>query len=243
MARRGVETLVPDELKPYLKYSVGVHVVAALAFARLLSSASVAAPQIYTIDFVGPSATIQSQSQSSSPPASPSTQIEPSKPPPDAAFDEFGRRKNQKKSFALPRPSVMRGFQAEDKPQQQTESGPTSQAPAAGASAADGGGGSNGSGITTDMPNFPYPWYISQVRSALWNKWSERMPKEQGEAVIVFSILPNGSVVDLRAEESSGSSAFDLTAESAVQDAAPFAPLPREFPEPFLKVHVTLKSQ
>jgi TonB family protein len=69
------------------------------------------------------------------------------------------------------------------------------------------------------------------------------MPKEQGEAVIVFSILPNGSVVDLRAEESSGSSAFDLTAESAVQDAAPFAPLPREFPEPFLKVHVTLKSQ
>ncbi len=98
-------------------------------------------------------------------------------------------------------------------------------------------------GITTDMPNFPYPWYIIQLRASLWAQWLARMPKEAGQCVVVFTLIPNGSVVDLRTEESSSDSSFDLTALSAVQDAAPYPPLPRGFSEPFLKIHVTLKSQ
>ncbi|MBI3553260.1 MAG: TonB C-terminal domain-containing protein [Elusimicrobia bacterium] len=242
MARNGVSELMPEELKPYLKYSVGLHVAAAVAALRLLSGAAVKPGQVYTIDFVGPSAMISSQAQSEAEKSAASAVVDSGKPPPDAQFDEFGRRKKHA-AFVLPRPSLLKGFQAQEPEKQQTASGPTTQAPAAGASSAEGGGGPAGTGIETDMPNFPYPWYISQVRAALWNQWSARMPKEQGSCTIVFSILPNGSIVDLRAEDSSGSSAFDLTAESAVQDATPFAPLPREFHEPFLKIHVTLKSQ
>ncbi len=245
MARNGVSRFVPQELKPYLTYSLGLHALVAVAAMKVISGVALKSEQIYTIDFVGPSATIQSQAAAEAEKSAPAaTKTDAGKPPPDSGFDEFGRR--TKHAFALPRPSLMRGFQAQDKEEQQQEQtapGPKNTAPAAGASTPDGGGGPAGTGIATDMPNFPYPWYISQVRNALWNMWSSRMPKEQGSCTIVFSILPNGSVVDLRSEDSSGSSSFDLTAMSAVQDAAPFAHLPPDFHEPFLKIHVTLKSQ
>ena len=68
------------------------------------------------------------------------------------------------------------------------------------------------------------------------------MPKDTGECVVVFTLLRNGGIVDLRTEESAGGSAFDLTALSAVQDGAPYPPLPRGFKDPFLKIHVTLKT-
>src|SRR5207249_3598959 len=187
-------------------YSVGLHFLAAVFLLRMLSGAAVKPGQVYTIDFVGPSAMVQAHAESEAEKSAPTAAAaENGKPPPDSQFDEFGRRKNRK-TFVLPRPSLMRGFQAQDKEQQQqTESRSNTQAPAAGASAPDGGGGGPaGAGIETDMPNFPYPWYISQVRAALWNQWSARMPKEQGSCVVVFSILPNGTIVDLRAEESSG---------------------------------------
>jgi TonB family protein len=92
------------------------------------------------------------------------------------------------------------------------------------------------------MPNFPYPWYISQVRANLWNQWSSRMPAEEGLAVVVFTIMPDGSLVDIRIEESSGDPNFDLAAMASARDAGPFPPLPTGFDEAFLKVHVTLKS-
>ena len=68
------------------------------------------------------------------------------------------------------------------------------------------------------------------------------MPKDKGECTAAFSILPNGRFTDLRTEESSGDPAFDLAALSAVQDAAPYPPLPKGFKDPFLKIHVTFKT-
>jgi len=245
VARCGVSRFVPEELKPFLTYSAGLHVAVAIVAFRFLSSASVKPGQIYTIDFVGPSAMVQSGASAQAEKTTAVAAVE-SKPAPDTQFDEFGRRKKGKQ-FVLPRPSLLKGFQANAPEKEEpttTASKASDTAPAAGASAADGGGGGPpGAGIETDMPNFPYPWYISQVRGALWNMWSSRMPKTPGQCVIVFSILPNGTVVDMRAEESSGDSSFDLTAQSAVQDATPFPALPRGFNAPFLKIHVTLKSQ
>jgi TonB family protein len=42
---------------------------------------------------------------------------------------------------------------------------------------------------------------------------------------------------------SSGDSAFDAAAVESVQAAAPFPALPSGFGEPFLKVHLTLRSE
>lgn len=236
--------LVEPELRPYLKYSVAAHgLLAAFALGLIPLGRSHPPADVYSIDFVGPSAGIITSGSSA--PAAPAKAA----PPPSATaaqpeFDEFGRRV-RKGHFALPRPSLLSGYHAPKAAPDQTEAEAAESADAsAQPSAAAGGNGPAGdAGVSADMPNFPYPWYISQVRQALWNLWSQRMPHSAGECVVMFSILPNGGLTDLRTEISSGDSGYDLTALGAVQDAAPFPPLPKEFTEPFLKIHVTLKSQ
>lgn len=228
-------------LTPYLGRSLALHgaVLAAAGFLYNRATAPKSSP-VYTIDFVGPSAIVQRTGEAAAPAASAPTEAATPKPQPQTDFDEFGRRKKRKRGMALPRPSLLRGWK-----EKKTAAPP---APSLGAGKASSAGEASASapgegGIVTDMPNFPYPWYISQLRAALWAQWLARMPKESGQCVVVFSLLPNGSIVDLRTEESSGDSSFDLTALSAVQDAAPYPPLPRGFSEPFLKIHVTLKAQ
>lgn len=232
----------PQALKPYLASSLALHLLLAVGVLSLRSGGLRKPPAVYTVDFVGPSAAIISAAPAPSSGA-PALQAPapPSAPAPQAEFDEFGRRKRRRRSLVLPRPSLLRGFR--EKP---AEPAPTaSPAPAAAQPAPAGPSTATPgeAGVATDMPNFPYPWYISQVRAALWSQWSSRMPKERGECVVAFSLLPDGRLVDLRTEVSSGDASFDLTALSVAQDAGPYPPLPRGFREPFLKIHVTLKSQ
>lgn len=222
-------------MRPYLLRSFGLH--AALGAALAFFSARATLPKsnpVYSIDFVGPSGGIIS---SLSGPAGRAAPAAPARPAPQQTPDEFGSRR-RKPGAPLPRPSLLRGFT--EKP---AEPAPAAAAAAPSAPAGAAGGSGGEAGVSTDLPNFPYPWYISQVRAALWSRWSERLPSEAGQAVVVFTIMPTGAVVDVRTEESSGDPAFDLVALSAVQESAPFPPLPRGFSEPFLKVHVTLKSQ
>lgn len=246
-SRRLRELLTPaPELRPYLWYSLGLHLALAAAVLGGLPFKTASTAQVYTIDFVGGPTTVTSSQGGG---AQPEAKTEPkkeetisAKTPQGKEFDEFGRRK-KKGPFVLPRPSLLRGLTKkpakEEAPAGETKG--TGESSAAKPSSG-GGAGAGDAGVSADMPNFPYPWYITQVRQALWNLWSQRMPRSGGEAVVVFSILPNGSIVDLRTEESSGDPAFDIAALGAAQDAAPFPPLPRGFTEPFLKIHVTLKS-
>jgi len=99
-----------------------------------------------------------------------------------------------------------------------------------------------GGAMTAEFPNFPYPWYITQVRASLWNQWSARMPSGgRLAAVIGFQIGKNGTVSAIKAERSSGNKLFDFAAMSAVEAAAPFPPLPREYKQKALAVHVEFK--
>jgi TonB family protein len=47
--------------------------------------------------------------------------------------------------------------------------------------------------------------------------------------IITFEILRDGSIRNVRIESSSGNRALDLSAQRAIYEAAPFAPLPREY--------------
>lgn len=225
-----LEDLWSPELKPYLTYSIGVHfAVALLAWQVVAWKGTSGKSTVYSIDFVGGPANIITSA------GTPSTAQTPaaSKPAASKEFDEFGRRK---KGAPLPKPSLLRNYK-EPKEQPAAETPKTT-----GESSGEAGPGGD-AGVAADMPNFPYPWYISRVRQMLWNMWQSRMPRGPGECVVVFSLMPNGTVVDLRTETSSGDSAFDIAALAAVQDAAPYPPLPSGFTEPFLKIHVTLKSR
>ncbi|HOW90621.1 MAG TPA: energy transducer TonB, partial [Elusimicrobiales bacterium] len=101
----------------------------------------------------------------------------------------------------------------------------------------------NGSPVRADFSDFPYPWYITQVREALWNSWTQRMPSSgMLRCTVRFEIRRNGSVASSGVERSSGNRLFDHAAESSVENAAPFPALPDDFFEDTLTVHVEFKT-
>ena len=227
-----------EALKPYLARSTGAHLAALAAFALLAPVALKKPDKVYMIDFVGGPTTLQSASPAAEAPKGPPEEAAPAKPQQQADPDSFATKKH---GFVLPRPSLLKGWTEPKSPPKPSLAGEgTGAAPSAAPAA---GMPGNAAGVATDLPNFPYPWYISQVRQMLWVAWQKRMPAAAGEGVVVFAIVRNGSFTDLRMESSSGDSAFDDAAVAAVQAAAPFPPLPSDFAEPFLKIHLTLKSE
>jgi protein TonB len=231
---------VNGTLAPYLYRSFAAHGALLVGLALLGGRAAVKADKVYTIDFVG-ATSIQSAGGAAAAAKAPAIEPVASKPAPQADPDDWasGRRKGGR--YALPRPSLLKGWKdaAVTAPQQPS----MSQAPGTTTPGAAPGGMAGDAGVATDLPNFPYPWYISQIRLMLFNEWQKRMPGGGGEGTVVFSILRNGNPTDLRMESTSGDSGFDSAALESVQAAAPFPALPSGFPEPFLKIHLSLRSQ
>ncbi len=231
-----------EALKPYLARSLGLHAAAAAAFLLLSSRARPPSTAgVYSIDFVGPSApSAAAVAAPLSRAASRPGRIEALRDP-----DAISRRASRG-STALPRPSLLAGEHDErflpssgvslagDAPPS-PERAAAPPAPAAARAL--------GAGVTTDVAQFPYPWYITQVRQMLWDAWRVRRPSFDAQGVLAFSILRDGSFTDLSTETSSGDAGFDAAAIAAVRAAAPFPPLPQGFHEPFLKIHLTVTSQ
>lgn len=182
----------------------------------------------YYIDFIGPSSVVTMQKTAAAPGAEaaavkkdtdiktpPKTEL-PKAETPDV--DDFS-------SAPLPKPSVLSGGARLFEPETAAEPG------------------EGGTPLTTDAANFPYPWYITQVRESLWNAWTERMPSGGSlRCTVRFVITRTGAVKSVSVERSSRNRLFDSAAESSVQAAAPFQPLPEDFFEDRLTVHVEFKA-
>jgi len=73
-------------------------------------------------------------------------------------------------------------------------------------------------------------WYLAGVQRRIWTVWmSQIKPETPNEAIVAFTIQADGSLTDVRLVQSSGISLVDFAAQRAVQSAAPFAPLPRDY--------------
>jgi protein TonB len=237
-----------EALKPYLARSFAAHLAAVAAFAFLVPRGAPKLDKVYMIDFVGgPTATITSAGPAAAPAAA-RPAAAPAAIAPQADADAVAVKGKRHGPIALPRPSLLHGAGKEAPPAPSPSAslagpGAPSAAPAPAASVGAGAAGPAAAGVSTDLPNFPYPWYISQVRLMLWQEWQKRMPRLDAEGAVAFAILRNGAVTDLAVESSSGEAEFDRAALESVQAAAPFPALPSDFREPFLKIHLSLKSE
>jgi len=73
-------------------------------------------------------------------------------------------------------------------------------------------------------------WYLASVQQRIWMIWNQQVKTGFTQSVgVQFTIMPDGSVTGLQVTQSSGSALLDLAAQRAVTNAAPFAPLPREY--------------
>lgn len=209
-------------MRQYLLYSSTVHTFGiAILFLAARPGKTVPHPVTYSIDFIGSSGIATSAMPTGpeggvSGKAISSELVVPSK-------------KTKTAPAALLRPSVLKNAR---------KTGDASKAEPAGA----GDAGGAASGVRTDFPNFPYPWYVSQVRLSLWESWSARMPRKGLlSCVLMFRIQRDGSTRKLSVEKSSGNKLFDFSAMSAAERAGPFPPLPSDFPDPELVVHVEFR--
>jgi protein TonB len=75
--------------------------------------------------------------------------------------------------------------------------------------------------------------YATILRDAVARKWNtsdvDPRVRTAPPVVVMFTILRNGQVKNVRVVQRSGMSLLDSSAERAIYDAAPFAPLPSEY--------------
>jgi protein TonB len=216
-------------MRQYLLYSSYAHLALVAGLLVLFRhSLPLAKTEAYYIDFIGGSKVVTMEKAGAAEgregaPTRAAAKQEQKAVPKAARPDE-----DDFSSGALPKPSVLSGgaklFEEEKKP-------------------AAGEGGEDGAQLVTDAANFPYPWYITQVREALWNVWTAKMPSAGSlRCTVRFSIQRDGSVKSVGVEKSSGNRLFDSAAESSAETAAPFPTLPDDFYEDRLTVHVEFKA-
>ncbi len=220
----------------YLVYSSGLHTLAALCVILLLAPGVKKPSATYTIDFIG-TGKVQavtapaSKTEIKAPAPADSAVAKPELAPQTAkkayvSKTEISTKKQTKKK-ATPAAAPL------DAPSVLEDNEPAAQE-----------GEFAGGNITTDFANFPYPWYITQVRNSLWIEWEKRRPVgDILSALVSFAITREGKITNLKVERSSHDDTFDFAATSAVINAGPFAPLPMYYEKDELTVSVEFKQE
>jgi protein TonB len=118
------------------------------------------------------------------------------------------------------------------------------QAPRAGGGP-EGGAGTDVANIRTPGLEFPYPEYLNNIVRQIQLRFK---PRNAGNLVadVVFFIRRDGSVHELQVQRRSGSLAFDLEAQGAVESAAAaraFGPLPAGWGDDVLRVIFTFEPR
>jgi TonB family protein len=91
--------------------------------------------------------------------------------------------------------------------------------------------------VTINASDFPFAWYLRIVENKItagWNQWV--LPGRQ--PIAVFTIERDGRVSGVTIDKSSGNSSYDQKAVRAINDAAPFPPLPPEWTKPGLTIKI-----
>ena len=241
-----------------LLYSGALHAVLFLLVMAFMSVPSHKTKAVYTIDFIGGSSEPlrygepEQSGGGASVPEPVKTDEQPALTPPENKDNPITAQEAAKPS----KPRYNSEEQLSEKPKKDTKeervvlSKPSVlgdvQSNNITASAVSGspGSGSGVNSVKANFTNFPYPWYITQVRNGLWHEWSKRMPNVRGlKTSISFNIDRYGAVYGVQVEETSGNDSYDYAAMSAVNNSAPYPPLPKDFGKDILTVTVEFKNE
>lgn len=93
--------------------------------------------------------------------------------------------------------------------------------------------------LSLDISDFPFTYYLRQIQQKVSEKWVHpaRSAERGLRVVVIFEISRDGQITTPEVEKSSGNFSYDQSALRAVTEAAPFPPLPQEFPAQSLRVH------
>jgi TonB family protein len=106
------------------------------------------------------------------------------------------------------------------------------------------GGTGSGSGLADQigLSNFPFQYYLQIIMDRVSASWFTSLvaPGVSGDfqTTVFFKIYRNGGISNLKVEETSGIQSLDMSALRAIQNASPFPPLPKEYEDEFLGIHL-----
>ncbi len=94
-----------------------------------------------------------------------------------------------------------------------------------------------------ENPNFPYTYYLEQMLNRIDQAWENPVRSDLPlSTVIYFRVQKEGRVTDLQIEAPSGFSSFDNACRRAILSSDPFAPLPSDFVDLYLGIHLEFKQ-
>jgi len=102
--------------------------------------------------------------------------------------------------------------------------------------------GGQGVGFALDVSDFCCPEYIALMQQRIRSAW-ERNQGVRGESIVKVTIQRDGRLTDYTVERSSGNEVLDLAALRAVITTRTLTPLPVQFPNPTLTVHLSFQYQ
>jgi len=104
--------------------------------------------------------------------------------------------------------------------------------------------GLGGSGYSSQigLSTFPFTYYLQIIMDRVSANWFTSLvdPGVSGSfhTTVYFKIYRNGQISSVEVEESSGIRSLDLSAVRAIHSSAPFPPLPREYEDEYLVIHL-----
>jgi protein TonB len=99
------------------------------------------------------------------------------------------------------------------------------------------GGGTPNQGAFTDFANFCCPTYLTQMTDLIRRNWNQNQGAP-GQVQVKFTIRRDGTLTDVLVEKPSGAALLDLESQRAILKTNKLPPLPREFSENTLTVHL-----
>lgn len=106
------------------------------------------------------------------------------------------------------------------------------------------GGGSPFAGATVDNATYDYPWWFNVAFRDLAQNFNNPVNTDARLVCkVYFQVIRSGRVAKVEVIESSGIPAFDNACVAAVQRAAPFPPLDREFAEEVIGITVPFTNR
>ena len=225
MKLRTTDQVIPGRAAGF----VGTIAVHAAVVALLVASVkpSKASPPSYAVNLVAAPAPTTKRLAPEALPSPPSEKKPPPTPPktPPAPVE--------KPAPVVPKPAKPKPTAPTPTPpapaEPDREPSPKTAAPAAPAPGETPSTGSDVATIKTPGLEFPYPEYLRNIVTQVYQRWDRASAKQSNFAEISFFILRDGSVRDIHFVTRSGSFAFDLDAQGAVEaagNARAFGPLP-----------------
>ena len=99
------------------------------------------------------------------------------------------------------------------------------------------GGGPPTNSAYTDYANFCCPGYLAQMTELIKRNWNQNQGAT-GQVLVKFTIRRDGLLTDVQIEKPSNVPLLDLESQRALMKTRTLPPLPREFTENSLTVHL-----